>query len=263
MSLQLALIQMDIAYGDPEANKNKVIQKIGEAASHKPDIIVLPELWNTGYDLARLDEIADPDGSETKKLMQNLAKKYQVHIVAGSIANKTDSGFYNTLYAFDKQGVQVGEYSKAHRFRLMDEDQYLQAGHHMGLFTLENLPCAGVICYDIRFPEWTRKAALNGAELLFVPAEWPKPRLDHWRQLLLTRAIENQWFVIACNRAGSDPNNVFAGHSIVIDPWGEVIAEAGTEETILYATIDPEQVAEVRSRIPIFSDRRPELYAEI
>ncbi|MBH8597327.1 carbon-nitrogen family hydrolase [Thermoactinomyces sp. CICC 10523] len=262
MRLQLALIQMDISFGNPEANWQKVIQKIGEAASHKADIIVLPELWNTGYDLSRLDEIADPDGTETKTLLQDLSKKHQVHIVAGSVAKKTASGFYNTLYAFDKQGIQAGEYSKAHLFGLMEEDRYLQAGSRPGLFTLGDLPCAGVICYDIRFPEWTRTAALSGAELLFVPAEWPQARLDHWRQLLLTRAIENQWFVIACNRAGSDPNNVFAGHSLVIDPWGKIIAEAGSEETILYAEIDPEQVAEVRSRIPIFSDRRPELYTK-
>jgi omega-amidase len=95
---------------------------------------------------------------------------------------------------------------------------------------------------------------------MFVVAEWPIQRLEHWRALLIARAIENQCYVIACNRSGSDPNNTFAGHSMVIGPWGDVIAEAGEGQEILVAEIDLDQVKDARSRIPIFADRRPELY---
>jgi omega-amidase len=142
----------------------------------------------------------------------------------------------------------------------MDEHLYLEAGEEKGLFELDNRTFGGVICYDIRFPEWIRAHTAKGAEALFVVAEWPAPRLSHWRSLLIARAIENQCFVIACNRSGSDPNNEFAGHSMFIDPWGEVIAEAGANEELLSAVIELDLVKDIRKQIPIFEDRRPDLY---
>lgn len=117
-----------------------------------------------------------------------------------------------------------------------------------------------MICYDIRFPEWIRAHTTKGAEAIFVVAEWPEPRLAHWRSLLIARAIENQCYVIACNRVGNDANNIFAGHSMIIDPWGEIIAEAGEKEEILTASINLDKVTEVRKTIPIFADRKPEYY---
>jgi predicted amidohydrolase len=142
----------------------------------------------------------------------------------------------------------------------MDEHLYLAAGDEKGLFNLEDRKFAGVICYDIRFPEWIRAHTSEGAEALFVVAEWPAARLEHWRALLIARAIENQCYVIACNRSGHDPNNEFAGHSMIIDPWGEVIAEAGDNEEILSAEIELDLVKEIRKQIPIFTDRKPEFY---
>ncbi len=105
-----------------------------------------------------------------------------------------------------------------------------------------------------------RKHALEGAEILFVTAEWPKPRTEHWRNLLLKRAIENQCYVVACNRIGADPDNEFGGHSIIINPWGEIMAEAEETETILYADISIDELNEIRTRIPIYEDRRTDLY---
>jgi predicted amidohydrolase len=119
-----------------------------------------------------------------------------------------------------------------------------------------------MICYDIRFPELARRLALGGAKLLLVPAEWPNPRLHHWRTLLTARAIENQMYVVACNRTGVSGSTSFFGHSMVIDPWGEIVAEADEQETILQATIDLALVDEVRTRIPVFEDRRPALYQD-
>ncbi|RXY99544.1 carbon-nitrogen family hydrolase [Fictibacillus sp. S7] len=261
MKLNVALIQMDIQLGLPEENIKKAVQRIEEASKQNADIVVLPELWTTGYDLERLVEIGDANGDNLKKLMSGLARQHRINIVAGSVANKTDNGIFNTLYAFNREGEQIGEYSKLHLIRLMQEEKFIAPGSTKGNFMLENIPAAGVICYDIRFPEWIRAHVLDGASLLFVPAEWPAQRLSHWRNLLITRAIENQCFVIACNRIGRDNNNAFAGHSIIIDPWGDVIAEAdGENETILFAEIETDLVDEVRSRIPIFEDRRPEHY---
>lgn len=251
---------MDICFGEPSKNYQLAERLIDRAMMETPDIIVLPELWTTGYDLTRLDEIADKDGQDSITFLKRLAQKYQVHFVGGSIANRGENGVKNTLLIINKKGELIHQYSKLHLFKLMDEHLYLEAGTEKGLFELENHLFAGVICYDIRFPEWIRAHTEQGAEVLFVVAEWPKSRLAHWRALLIARAIENQCFVIACNRAGKDPNNIFAGHSMIIDPWGEVIAEAGSNEEILSAELNLELVKNVRKQIPIFADRKPEFY---
>lgn len=258
--MKVSLIQLDIAFGRPSANYAAAEAKIREAAADKPDCILLPELWTTGYDLTRLDEIADPDGHHTVAFISALAKAYSINIIAGSIASKSEDGVKNRMLIFNREGKLVGEYSKLHLFRLMDEHLYLQPGEAKGLFSLDGSSCAGLICYDIRFPEWVRAHTVQGAQVLFVSAEWPLPRLAHWQALLISRAIENQCYVVACNRAGQDPGNVFAGHSMIIDPWGEIIAEAGEGEEIISGHIDLQKVSQVRSQIPIFADRRPELY---
>lgn len=260
MSLKIACLQLDIAFGDPHANYAYVEAKLNEAIRAKPDIIVLPELWDTGYDLTRLDDIADPDGVRVKRLCSHYAKTNAVYIVAGSIAQKTEQGFTNTMYVFDQDGQSIAQYSKLHLFKLMDEHLYLQPGEQTNLFSIGQTLCAGVICYDIRFPEWIRVHTNAGAEVLFVVAQWPAPRLAHWKALLTSRAIENQCYVVACNRVGSDPNNIFGGHSLIIDPWGNIIAEAGEHEEMLTGSIELALVKEIRSQIPIFADRRPELY---
>ncbi|WP_066252385.1 carbon-nitrogen family hydrolase [Neobacillus drentensis] len=260
MKLKISCIQLDIAFGNPQKNYQTVERLFDKTSTEKPDIIVLPELWTTGYDLTRLNEIADLKAAQTIEFLQNAAQKYQVHLIGGSVANRVDKGVKNTLLIINKDGRLVHQYSKLHLFKLMDEHVYLEAGSEKGLFQLDNYQFAGAICYDIRFPEWIRAHTSEGAEALFVVAEWPAQRLSHWRALLIARAIENQCYVIGCNRSGQDPNNQFAGHSLIIDPWGEVIAEAGESEEILSAEIEMDLVKEVRKQIPIFADRKPEFY---
>ncbi|MEH6905546.1 carbon-nitrogen family hydrolase [Neobacillus drentensis] len=260
MKLKISCIQMDIAFGKPQKNYQTVERLFDKTHTEKPDIIVLPELWTTGYDLTHLNEIADFKAAQTIEFLQNAAQKYQVHLIGGSVANRVENGVRNTLLIINKDGRLVHQYSKLHLFKLMDEHVYLEAGSEKGLFQLDNYQFAGAICYDIRFPEWIRAHTSKGAEALFVVAEWPAQRLSHWRALLIARAIENQCYVIGCNRSGQDPNNHFAGHSLIIDPWGEVIAEAGENEEILSAEIEMDLVKEVRKQIPIFADRKPEFY---
>jgi omega-amidase len=260
MSLKVACIQLDITFGDPKKNFLRAAEKMKEALQTNADILVLPELWSTGYDLTRLNEIADENGEETKHFFSSFAKEHHVSIVAGSVAKKTEEDITNTMYIFDNNGHLVSEYSKLHLFKLMDEHIYLKAGNTQNLFTLNGTSCAGFICYDIRFPEWMRTHTSQGAEVLFVAAEWPLPRLAHWRALLISRAIENQCYVVACNCTGSNPDNVFAGHSLIIDPWGEIISEAGEGEDIITGIIDGEKVRQVREQIPVFADRRTDFY---
>ncbi|MDQ6418175.1 carbon-nitrogen family hydrolase [Paenibacillus sp. LHD-117] len=260
--LRLALLQMNINAGNPERNFEK-LQEMAEKAmggAEKPDVLLFPEMWNTGYALEEIDRLADPNGERTEELLSALSRKHRVNIVGGSIAEKRTDGVYNTILAYDRDGGRIADYSKIHLFRLMAEEKHLKAGEKPGRLTIEGEEAGMMICYDIRFPELARKLALGGAKLLFVPAEWPNPRLHHWRTLLTARAIENQMYVVACNRMGQSGETTFFGHSMVIDPWGEIIAEAGEDETILRAEIDLGLVDEVRSRIPVFEDRRPQLY---
>jgi omega-amidase len=260
LKYSIALIQMDIEFGDPNGNLQKASGLIAEAMKKQPQIIVLPELWTTGYDLTNLNTIADSRAKTTIDFLQAEAKKHHVHFVGGSVANKKDDGIYNTLLVINNQGELVHQYDKLHLFRLMDEHLFLKEGKEQGMFALENHTFAGQICYDIRFPEWFRDHVLKGAEAVFVVAEWPLQRLYHWKTLLTARAIENQCYVIACNCSGSNPENVFAGHSLIIDPWGEIIAEGSEKEEIIYGEIDLEKVKTVRKTIPIFEDRRPKTY---
>ncbi|KYG59785.1 carbon-nitrogen family hydrolase [Planococcus maritimus] len=257
--MKIACVQMDIAFGDPETNFQRVKNYLEEAAENGAEIIVLPEMWNTGYALTQLEELADGN-SRTVEFLRKFAKDRGVHVVGGSVSTKKDDGFYNTMYVADSTGELVSEYDKAHRFGLMDEHIHLEEGESLGTFKLDGETYGGVICYDIRFPEWLRAQALNGAKAIFVPAEWPAARIDHWRTLLQARAIENQCFIIAVNRIGSDPKNEFGGHSMVIAPWGEVRMDMAQDEGIGYTEIDLSEVDEVRGRIPVFDDRRVELY---
>ncbi|MCR2802957.1 carbon-nitrogen family hydrolase [Paenibacillus soyae] len=260
--LRLALLQMPIDAGRPESNKKKLEALLEEAVSagEKPDAILFPEMWNTGYALTEIDKLADRNGEETLAYLSAFAQTHGVYLIGGSIAEGREDGVYNTMFAMDREGRAIGQYSKIHLFRLMDEEKYLKAGSEPGELVIEGERAGMMICYDIRFPELARTLALGGAKLLFVPAEWPNPRLHHWRTLLTARAIENQMYVVACNRMGISGETSFFGHSMVIDPWGEIIAEAGEEETILRCEIDLALVDEVRSRIPVFEDRRPSLY---
>ncbi len=257
--MKIACIQMDIAFGEPAVNFEHVEAYLNEAAANGAETIVLPEMWNTGYALTDLEKLADGSG-RTMTFLQGFAKEHGVNIVGGSVSTKKQDGFYNTMYVVDKTGKLVSEYDKAHRFGLMDEHIHLEEGAGLGTFELEGTTCGGVICYDIRFPEWIRAQALNGAKVIFVPAEWPEARIDHWKVLLQARAIENQCFIVAVNRVGSDPKNEFGGHSMIIAPWGEIRLDMAKQEGIGYADIDLTEVESVRERIPVFADRRENLY---
>jgi len=261
MKWKVAMLQMDIAFGQPQKNVETVRRLVDQLArGESVDAVILPELWDTGYDLRRLGEIADPEGERAHGLLQEVAQKLACHVIGGSIAEKRAGHFYNTTYTYDRHGNLAGTYSKAHLIRLMEEDQFMTAGDQPGIFHLDEQCVAALICYDIRFPEWIRLHALRGAKVLFVTAEWPHPRLDHWRQLLIARAIENQIYVVACNRVGEGGGNMFCGHSLVVNPWGEIVAEGMQQEEIVRAELDLSLVDEVRSRMLVYADRRPSLY---
>lgn len=260
--MKLGCIQLQVAFGDVEKNFSRVEELIREAANKGAEIVILPEMWNTSYALEKLEGLADIDGERTKAFLSQLAKELHVHIVGGSVATKKGDQFYNTMLVYNNEGELVGEYDKAHLFRLMDEHLHLSSGNTQNNFKLGDLDAAGVICYDIRFPEWLRLHALNGAKVLFVSAQWPTARIDHWKTLLQARAIENQCFVVAVNRISRNKDN-FNGQSMVIEPWGEILWTGGEDEELAIVDVDFSKVDEVRTRIPVYDDRRPELYQDV
>jgi predicted amidohydrolase len=143
----------------------------------------------------------------------------------------------------------------------MHEADFLAPGNKLVTIDLPWGRAGLAVCYDLRFPEMFRSYALEGAQLILLSAEWPKPRLEHWRTLLRARAIENQTFVVACNCVGEGGGNVFFGHSMVVDPWGEVIVEGQEHEEVLVAKLDLTRVVEIRRQYPVFADRRAGLYS--
>lgn len=259
--MRIALIQTDVAYGNPEANRSHLTELINKAMQDSPDVIVLPEMWNTGYALKQIKEIADHNGVPGARLMAELAAQFGVNIVAGSVADEREGQVYNTSYIYDRRGKEVARYSKVHLFGLMDEGNYLARGSSRVTFSLDGVECGIMICYDLRFPELARGLALDGAQVLFVPAQWPHPRLHPWRTLMQARAIENQVFTIGVNRVGQEGKAVFFGNSMVVDPLGEVVVQGSEKEEILIAEIDLRQVEKARRYMTCFSDRFPAAYS--
>lgn len=260
--MKIGCIQLNVRFGKVEENYERAEHFIREAASKGAEIVVLPELWNTGFALEKLPEIADKEGVRTKEFLQKLATELGIHIVGGSVATEHDGKFYNTMYIVNKEGELLSEYNKVHLFRLMNEEKFLHAGDQMNRFKFDDVEAGAVICYDIRFPEWLRAHALDGAKVLFVSAQWPTPRIDHWKTLLQARAIENQCFIIAVNRISKKVEN-FNGQSMIIEPWGEVLWTGAEDEELAIIDVDFSKVDEVRTRIPVYDDRRPSLYAGV
>ncbi len=170
----------------------------------KPDVLVLPETWNTGFFPAQdLANLADDDGRRVKAELGALAGELGVNLVAGSVANRRGSRVYNTSYIFDRQGCCIASYDKTHLFTPMHEDAAFACGNRLCSFPLDGVSCGIITCYDIRFPELTRSLALRGLDVLFVVAQWPDVRIGHLNCLAQARAIENQMFVAVCNSCGA------------------------------------------------------------
>ncbi|MBB6218973.1 putative amidohydrolase [Anaerosolibacter carboniphilus] len=258
--MKIAMIQVNIEFGNPETNRKKMVEMIEKAAQGQPDIIVLPEMWNTSFSLKNLHEIADKSGEPTKTIIGNLAKKYHINIVAGSVADVHGDLVHNRLYVFDRDGNVKSHYDKAHLIQQAREHEFLTAGKSTEVFRLDEVICGAIICYDIRFPELARTVALKGAKVLFIPAQWPETRIEHWKALVIARAIENQMYVVAVNRIGSEFKADFPGKSLVVDPWGKILVESDDQEQIVHVEIDMDLVDRIRTKIPCFSDRNIEAY---
>lgn len=259
--MKVACLQMDMLLAKPEENFSHAAELVKQAMENKPDVLVLPETWNTGFfPRENLQALCDRDGTRVKQVFGALAERYQVNIVAGSVSNVRGGKVYNTAMVFDRTGACIASYDKTHLFTPMGEDNYYTPGDRLCTFVLDGVKCGLIICYDVRFPELTRSLTVPGLDILFVVSQWPKVRTFHLRSLTTARAIENQMFLVCCNSCGTAGQTVYGGNSAIIDPWGETVALAGETEEILTADCDLQILTNIRGSIPVFRDRRPSLY---
>lgn len=259
--MKISCIQMDMRLGDAEYNFAHAVELVRSACkSEAPDVVVLPETWNTGFFPKDLAPCADCNGERTISTFSALAKELNVNIVCGSVANRKADGFYNSAYVFDREGRVVAEYDKTHLFSPSGEHEVFNAGDKTCRFVLDGNLCGLIICYDIRFPELVRTLTLQGVDLLFVVAQWPEKRTMHLMTLARARAIENQMFLALCNSVGTAGETHCGGHSAIIDPWGEYLARAWDGEEIVAGEADFNVIEGIRTSINVFQDRRPELY---
>lgn len=259
---RLGMVQMDLVWAHPEENLARAETMVQEAASAGCRVVVLPELWSTALCGESMLHLARRYSAIVRDTMCSWAKQYNLLIIGGSIGSLESKDLVtNTCYVIDRSGTVIGQYNKVHLFPLMNEHRYLTPGSSVESVCTDVGVMGIMICYDIRFPEMARMLALQGAGMLVVPANFPDPRLDVWQTLLRARAIENQVFVIATNRTGSDPDHTYFGHSMVIDPQGVILIEGNRTESLLLADIDLDYVGKARSAVPAFSNRRPDVYS--
>lgn len=266
MKAKINLIQFDTAYKQIDVNIARMAKLIDEAASDSPDLIVMPELWTTGYSVELFHDkfpfAQSADGSAMQMVCAK-AKEHHVWVVAGSMLELDDGEVYNTAFLVNREGEIAGKYRKMHLYGPMDES-LLGHGTESPVFDTDFGRIALMTCYDLRFVELSRSFALQGAELIVVVSNWAKPKLKHWQVMLQSRAIENQVPLVACNRVGTALDFVYFGHSLAVDAYGEMIQEDDTEEErILRNTIDMDKIWDVRKQITMYADRHPECYPQV
>ena len=263
--LILAILQLPIVFAEPERNlaAAKEAMEAALCKSPRPDILLLPELWLTGFFPSSIEQYAE-DAVHAKEMMQTFAKMHGIYLVGGSLPIREKGAIYNRTFVFDRSGEEIAHYDKMHLFSPGGEKGVFTAGSSLATFSIEGHTAALAICYDLRFPELFRTLSACGAELVFLPAEWPLRRIDHFELLVRARAVENQIFFAACNGSGLFPKAIpIGGHSAVIDPWGEVLIGAKEAPAILTAALDFERLAEARKRITVWQDRRTDVYSSM
>jgi len=259
--MQLALIQ--VASPDDEsieARRRRVDTMVrDETGLRTADALLLPELWGVGYfDFDGYAEAAEPLDGPTVALARGWARDLGIDVHVGSFVERDSAGrLSNTSVVVDPDGAVTNLYRKVHVFGYGSREQeLLTPGEMVSVAPLGTAPTGIVTCYDLRFPELFRSLVDLGAEQLAVCSAWPAARLAHWRLFTTTRAVEQQSWVAACNAVGEQRGTALAGHSRVVDPWGEVLVEAGSDEGFTFADVDLNLPARVRAEFPALADRR-------
>ncbi|MCM1965700.1 carbon-nitrogen family hydrolase [Streptomyces sp. NPDC002812] len=256
--MRASLIQIAVNEGESVVSRRSRVADLVREQSGS-DLVVLPELWTVGaFAYEQFETEAEPLDGPTYAAMAAAARDAGVWLHAGSFVERAgDGSLYNTALVLSPTGELAATYRKIHRFGFdQGEAVMMSAGESLTTVALPEQTLGLATCYDLRFPELFRGLVDAGATTLVVSAGWPARRREHWTLLNRARAVEDQSYVLACGSAGSNGGVEQAGHSLVVDPWGEVLAEAGPGEEVLTVDLDPKKVAETREQFPALKDRR-------
>ncbi|MEM2143387.1 MAG: nitrilase-related carbon-nitrogen hydrolase [Candidatus Thorarchaeota archaeon] len=262
MEFKVTLVQMSCTEGRPDENYRRALTLLRE---HRPvcdrEFVLLPELFAIGFNPEDYKRIGPDVPSLTRGFLSDLAREHRAYVIATGVEPVSER-FYNTLLVMSPGGEEVARYRKIHPFQ--NEREVFVGGDRLVLFEAAGLKVGVEICYDLRFPEVTRRLALEGAQLVLVPAAFPEPRSSHWDVLIRARAIENQLFMACCNRVGGafDGKRYF-GHSNIIDPWGVRMVEERSDECLLAASCDTSATETARETITCFADRVEDAYGRV
>lgn len=264
--MKIAAAQIACVLGDLDANLRKIRDFSARAKEGGAELIVFPEMADTGYAMPIIQTCARPWSEGAVPELQKTAQGLSVAIVCG-VSERDGASLYNSQVFIDAKGNVVGSYRKTHLFTAapIGEDKCFSPGNELTSFQFgEGLRLGLSICYDLRFPEVYRTLAIEEeANVFILSSAWPFPRVEHFRILATARAIENQSYVIVSNRVGTDEGVTFCGSSAIIDPYGVTIASASTDrEELVQAEVSEEAITSVRNRMAVFDQRRPDLYGK-
>ncbi|MDH4409425.1 MAG: nitrilase-related carbon-nitrogen hydrolase [Verrucomicrobiales bacterium] len=250
-------LQTDIAWEDRQSNFSRIDELIGATDLAAGSLLVLPELSTAGFSM-NTGAVAEARGGESEQFFASLAIRHRSHVIAGIASLNENPAFgANESVCFAPDGTEVARYRKRNPFPLANEADHYPAGNKAVVFEMNGWKVAPLICYDLRFPEPFREATALGAELFVVIANWPATRVDHWTTLLRARAIENLAYVVGVNRAGSDPHLSYPGASLIVDPKGEILAQAASEPCAFQTELDHDALLQWRRDFPALSCLNP------
>lgn len=248
----MALLQLDLVWKDVRANRSAIERELQSKPPERGSLVLSPEMADTGF----VSEVVHDAIVDGREFASSISRRHGVWYLHGATERSPDGFGRNILIVADPEGDIRGVYRKIHPFGYGEETNGFRGGDEIAVIQAGDAVLAPFICYDLRFPEVWRHAALAGAEIFVIAANWPAARHAHWRSLCIARAIENQAFVVACNRVGKDPNAAYAGGSIVVSPQGDIEVEAGAEATRLESMLDLRALRAWRERFPALRDLR-------
>jgi len=251
--MKIGLVQFSPLWESKESNMN-LIRNLTSNVNKETSLLIFPEMTLTGFTMNSKKYAEEIDGKGIRFFM-DLAEKLKIDLIAG-IIEKDESNHFNSLFHFNSAGLIKANYRKIHPFSLAGEDKNFNSGTEIVTSSYEKHKIGLSICYDLRFPELYRYYAKKKVELMVNIANWPVKRIDHWKQLLKARAIENQCYMVGVNRVGNDPYQTYNGNSGVYNPMGDEIVLVENEEKIIYVDIDYAQVHEVREKLGFLNDIR-------
>ena len=252
--MNVVALQLDIEWENKPANFDKVRRLLVQSKVPADSLVVLPEMFATGFSM-NVEGVAEAYEGQTERYLSELAKGLGVCVVGGAAMRSKNGESRNKALIFGPAGDLIGFYAKMRPFSVGGENNHYQAGEKPMAFRWGEWSVAPFICYDLRFPELFRCAAFRHQPQLYVViANWPEKRITHWVRLLQARAIENQAYVVGVNRVGTDPSYSYNGRSVIVDYNGEIMADAGTEESVIQARLELEPLRKYREGLPFLQD---------